>query len=129
MVPILETEFAQLLFNLEKKTLRLIWKNNCSSESYRFTYKKVLELIKKTDVDFFVADISKLTEVAPSDRKWLQQRVIPKLFKAGIKKVAAVVAGDVFMQRHLSHINKNAADEKIIKQFGNLSAALRWFSS
>ncbi len=129
MIPILETDFAQLLFNQEKKTLRLIWKTNCSSESYRYTYKKVLDLTKKSDVQFFVADISKLTLVAPSDRKWLQQRILPKLFKFGIEKVAAVVTGDVFMQKHLSHINKNAAEGQTVKQFGNLPEALKWFAN
>ncbi len=127
MIPILETDFAHLIFNQEKKTLRLVWKTNCSSESYRYTYKKVLDLVKKYDVQFFVADISKLTLVAPSDRKWLQQRVMPRLFKLGILKVAAVVTGDVFMQKHLAHINKNAASGQEVKQFGNLPEALKWF--
>ncbi len=129
MIPILETEFAQLIFHQEKKTLRLIWKTNCSSESYRYTYKKVLDLTKKADVEFYVADISKLTLVPPSDRKWLQKRVMPKLFKSGIKKIAAVVAGDIFMQKHLSHINKDATVEQTVKQFGSLPAALKWFNS
>ncbi len=129
MIPVLETDFVQLLFNQEKSTLRLIWKMNCSSESYRYTYKKVLDLVKKSDVQFLVADIRKLKLVAPSDRKWLQQRIMPKLFRYGIKKVAAVVSGDIFMQKHLSHINKSAAEGQTVKQFGNLPEALKWFDS
>ncbi len=128
MIPILETEFAQLLYNQEKNTLRLIWKANCSSESYRFTYKKILDLTKKTDVKFLVADISRITMVAPSDRKWLQQRIIPRLYKAGVQKIAAVVAGDLMMQKHLAHINRNMKDDNFVKQFGNLPEALKWFA-
>ena len=125
MVPILETDYAQLTLNQETSVLKLVWKTDCTSETYRFIYNNILDLIKKTSINYYVADIQKLKMVAPSDRKWLQTEVIPKLFKSGMKKIAAIVTGDVYIQRHIAHINKSI-ESRPIKQFGNLAEALKW---
>jgi hypothetical protein len=127
MVPILETDYAQVTLDQETSVLKLAWKMDCTSETYHFVYDNILDLIKKTSIKYYVADITKLKMVAPSDRKWLQQEVIPKLFASGMEKIAAIVVGDVYIQRHITHINKTIEDAKPIKQFGNLSEALRWF--
>jgi hypothetical protein len=126
MVPILETDYAQLTLDQETDVLKLVWKTDCTSDTYHFVYNNILDLIKKTKIKNYVADIQKLKMVAPSDRKWLQEEVIPKLFESGIEKIAAIVAGDVYIQRHIAHINKTIEDAKPIKQFGNLAEALRW---
>ena len=126
MVPILETDYAQLTLNQETSVLKLVWKTDCTSETYRFIYNNILDLIKKTSIKYYVADIQKLKMVAPSDRKWLQEEVIPKLFESGMEKIAAIVAGDVYIQRHIAHINKSIETAKPIRQFGSLQEALRW---
>ena len=128
MVPILDTEYALLTFDQERSILKLIWKDECTSESYRFVYENILDLCKKTKVQFYVADIRKLSLIARSDRKWLQSKVIPKLFKSGMKKIATLVDGDVYTQRHLAHINKAVKDSSLIKQFGRLDEAIAWFN-
>lgn len=127
MVPILETDYAQLTLDQEASVLKLVWKTDCTSETYKFIYTNILDLLKKTKIKYYVADIKELKMVAPSDRKWLQSKVIPKLFNSGMEKIAAIVAGDVYIQRHIAHINKGLEDQKPIKQFGNLPEALRWF--
>jgi len=128
MVPILETDYAQLTLNQETSVLKLVWKTDCTTETYHFIYNNILELIKKTSIKYYVADIQKLKMVAPSDRKWLQEKVIPKLFDSGMEKIAAIVAGDVYIQRHIAHINKTIEKTKPIRQFGSLGEALRWFT-
>lgn len=127
MTPILETEYAQLTFDPTTSVLKLVWKDNSTTETYRYVYDKVVDLVGKADVKFYVADIRNLKLIAPSDRKWLQSKVIPKLFKLGMEKIAAIVSGDVYMQRHIAHINQEIAATKRIKQFGNLAEAMRWF--
>ncbi len=126
MVPILETDYAQLTFNQETSVLKLVWKIDCTTETYHFVYNSILDLIKTTTVKYYIADISKLKMVAPSDRKWLQEKVIPKFFASGMEKIAAIVAGDIYIQRHIGHLNKAIEKTKPIKQFGNLSEAIRW---
>ena len=101
MVPILDTDYAHLSFDQERSVLKLIWKDKCTSETYRFVYENILDLCKKTKVQFYVADIRKLGLIARSDRKWLQSKVIPKLFKSGMEKIATIVDGDVFEYTHL----------------------------
>ncbi|MEN8120587.1 MAG: hypothetical protein ABFS35_09585 [Bacteroidota bacterium] len=127
MTPILETEYAQLTFEPESSVLKLVWKDNCTTETYHFVYDKIIDLVEKADVKYYIADIRKLKLIAPSDRKWLQSKIIPKLFKLGMEKIAAIVSGDVYMQRHVAHINQEIAAAKRIKQFGNLPEAMRWF--
>ena len=127
MTPILETEYAQLTFVPETSVLKLVWKDNCTTETYHFVYDKIMDLVGKTEVKYYIADIRKLKLIAPSDRKWLQTKIIPKLFKLGMEKIAAIVSGDVYMQRHVAHINQEITAAKRIKQFGNLPEALRWF--
>jgi len=126
MVPILETDYVQVTLDQETDILKLVWKGDCKSDTYRFVYNNILDLIQKTSIKYYIADIRKLTMVAPSDRVWLQTEVIPKLFTFGIRKVAAIVAGDVYIQRHIAHINKSLIDLQPIKQFGNLDEAIRW---
>jgi hypothetical protein len=127
MVPILETDYAQVTLDQETDILKLVWKGDCKSDTYRFVYNNILAVIEKTSIKYYIADIRKLTMVAPSDRIWLQTEVIPKIFASGIKKIAAVVAGDVYLQRHIAHVNKSISNEsQPIKQFGNLDEAIRW---
>lgn len=128
MVPILENEFAQLTLDQELSILKLVWKSDCKSDTYKFVYNNIIEATAKTNIKYYIADIRKLSMVAPSDRVWLQTEVIPKLFDNGIKKIAAIVAGDVYIQRHIAHINKSINNERPIKQFGNLDEALKWCS-
>ncbi len=127
MTPILETEYAQLTFEPETSVLKLVWKDACTTETYHYVYDKIIDLVGKTEVKYYIADIRMLKLIAPSDRKWLQSKIIPKLFKLGMLKIAAVVSGDVYMQRHIMHINEDIAAAKRIKQFGSLPEALRWF--
>ena len=127
MTPILETEYAQLTFEPENGILKLVWKDNATSETYHYVYDRIMELVQKADVKYYLADIRKLHLIAPSDRKWLQSEIIPALLKIGVEKIAAIVSGDVYMQRHIQHINKDMAVSQRIKQFGSLEEALRWF--
>ncbi len=126
MVPILDTDYAQVTLDQETDIVKLVWKGDCKSDTYRFVYNIILDLIQKTSIKYYIADIRKLTMVAPSDRIWLQSEVIPKIFSSGIKKIAAIVAGDVYITRHIAHINKSIEDAQPIKQFGNLDEAIRW---
>jgi hypothetical protein len=129
MVPILENDYAQLTLDQELSVLKLVWKSDVKTETYRFVYGIILETVKKTEVNYYVADIRKLSMIAPSDRIWLQTEIIPNMFDNGIKKIAAIVAGDVYIQRHIAHINKSLQDQRPIKQFGNLDEALKWCTS
>jgi hypothetical protein len=126
MVPILENEYAQVTLDQALSVLKLVWKGNCKSETYRFVYKSIIDTCEKTEIKYYIADIRKLSMVAPSDRVWLQTEIIPKLFDSGILKIAAIVSGDVYIQRHIAHINKSLEDQRPIKQFANLDEAIRW---
>jgi hypothetical protein len=126
MVPLLDNEYAQLTLDQELNVLKLVWKSDCKSETYRFVYRNIVEVTEKTKIKYYIADIRKLSMIAPSDRMWLQSEVIPKLFDNGIKKIAAIVAGDVYIQRHIAHINKSIENDRPIKQFANLEEALKW---
>jgi hypothetical protein len=126
MVPILENDFGQVTFDQELNVLKLVWKSECRTETYRFVYNIIIETIQKTPINYFIADIRKLGMIAPSDRIWLQTEIIPKMFDSGIKKITAVVIGDVYLQRHIAHINKSLQDQRPIKQFGNLDEAIKW---
>lgn len=129
MTPILETEYAQLTFEPENGILKLVWKDNATSDTYHYVYDRIMELVQKTEVKYYLADIRKLKLIAPSDRQWLQAEIIPKLFDLGLEKIAAIVSGDVYMQRHIAHINQDIEVAKRIKQFGSLEEALRWFKN
>ena len=126
MVPILDTDHAQVTLDQETEILKLVWKCDVRSDTYRFVYNNILDVTSKTNVKYYIADIRKLSMVAPSDRVWLQTEVIPKLFESGIRKIAAVVAGDVYIQRHIAHVNKSIENSHPIKQFGNLDEAIKW---
>ena len=127
MVPILETDYAQVTLDQESDVLKLYWKTDCTTDTYRFIYNNILDLLKKTRFKYYIADIRNLSMIAPSDRIWLQKEVIPVLFDSGVVKIAAIVVGDVYIQRHIAHINKTIEDSKPIKQFANLEEALKWF--
>jgi hypothetical protein len=126
MVPILDNDFAQVTFEQELSILKLVWKSDCKTETYRFVYNVILDAVNKTPIKYYIADIRKLSMIAPSDRIWLQTEIIPKMFDGGITKIAAIVSGDVYIQRHIAHINKSLEDQRPIKQFGSLDEAIRW---
>jgi hypothetical protein len=126
MVPILDNDFAQVTLDQGLSVLKLVWKCDCKTETYRFVYNNILDTVLKTPIDYYVADIRLLSMIAPSDRVWLQTEIIPKMFDNGIKKIAAIVSGDIYLQRHIAHINKSMEELRPIKQFGSLEEALKW---
>jgi len=130
MTILLNTSFADVLFEEELNIIKIIWKAKCSSEEYRHTFEIVHNAIKKHKIENFLSDIRKQAVISPEDRKWFQEQCIPKAMKAGLKCGAVVFDGGIFKLYYLNHISNVSKKLNLpFKFFTSIEEAENWLKN
>jgi len=81
---------AKIIYEPELNLLTQSWKREINSEEYRRVFLTSYFTVKEFKIARFISDITKEGFVAPEDRTWLEEELIPKAFKEGLKAAAIV---------------------------------------
>ena len=127
---ILDTDFVKITYDTEAKLLIQRWKRIVTSEEYRKAFQVSLEAVSKYNIPLFLSDTSKEGVISPEDRKWLEEVIIPKAVKNGLKYSATIMDKDLYKKYYLSKI-KNASEESGMRFriFDNYDEGLKWLLS
>ena len=74
-----------------------------------------LDTILKYNAALFLSDTSKEGVIAPEDRKWLEEEIIPVAIKNGLKYAATIMDKNLFKKYYLKKIKEAS------QQFGMMS--------
>lgn len=125
---VLDENYAHVTYNPVLKIGKVDWKGKATSEEYQKTIISLIEYAEKHPVHYYLADITKQSVVAPDDRKWFENIIVPKAIGLGLKKAAIVFGGSVFKKYYVNMIlqvtNKLGLP---LKLFNKEEDAIQWF--
>lgn len=122
--------FAKVHILEEQRIGMIEWFGKCTSDEYRSTFIKLLEIQKENKLTRYLSDITKQHVVSPEDRKWFETVAMPQAVQQGLKVAAVVFDGNVFKKYYLNVIL--AATNKFglpLKVFTDLEEAIAWLAS
>ncbi len=127
---ILDTDFVKIIYNPDTKLLVQRWKRVITSEEYRKGFQTSLDTVIKYNIPLFLSDTTQEGIVAPDDRKWLEEVVIPQAVKNGLKYSATIMDKDLFKKYYLGKI-KNASEQTGMRFriFDDYDEGLKWLLS
>ncbi|MFC2087918.1 hypothetical protein ACFLSA_07150 [Bacteroidota bacterium] len=124
-----DTDIALVEYYLTCKLIAVTWKGEVYSEQYRNTFEIILEYGKNHRVDIFMSDIRKQKIVAPEDRIWFEEYVVPEAIKLGLKRGAVVFDGNPFKKYYLNNISARTRRLNLPFRFFNMAEdAIKWLT-
>ena len=126
---IVNSEFANVDYDLASHSVIIIWKKTCTIEAYRLIFSELVGKISEYKINAFISDIYNQGIVASEIRLWLQNEILPKAYKKGLRKVATIAPHDVFSRFYIEGLkdtaSKNFPDMEF-EYFEDLVSARNW---
>jgi len=123
----MDEKWGKTIFDDKLSLVKITWRVDCTSENYRYSYKKIIDFQRTTPANFFISDIRDQRIISPEDRKWFEKEIIPVAIKQGLKKAAVISTSSAFKKYYLNLIlastNKFGLPLKI---FSNEEDAIKW---
>lgn len=129
MKEIINNEYASVSYDSLSNSIIAVWKQPCTAELFRTISKIILDKIREYKVDAYVSDIFHQGIVTREDRNWMQEEVMPEVYRLGVKKVCIVAPSDVFSMFYIESIRNSTATETLdveFKYFNDLISAQAW---
>lgn len=132
MKEILNYEIATVSYDEISNSIIVVWKKPPTTEGYKVIFLEMLSAMSTYNVDALISDIFQQGIIDTESRTWLQNEILPKACKRGLKKIATVTPNDVFSKYYLESL-KNAIIAKSldldIQFFDELISAQAWVMS
>lgn len=129
MKEILNNEFATVSYDEISNAVISVWKKPSTSEAYKLIFTGILDELTKYKASAFISDIYQQGIVGTENRLWLQNEIMPKAFKKGLRKVATVTPNDVFSKFYIESVKNGALGNSLdleFKYFNDLISAQAW---
>lgn len=129
MKEILDNEFASVFYDKTSNSIITVWKKPTTSEAYRGICNFVLQKIKEFGVEALISDIYQQGLVGTENRLWLQNEIVPEVFKSGVRKVAIIAPNDVFSRFYIESVKTGAQaglSNVELSYFNDLISAQAW---
>lgn len=104
------------------------WKGFASSERFRESIKKTIELFEDKKLNKILSNTKDFGMVKKEDTEWVGTYSMPLLIKNGLKYMAFVVPTNVFTQMSVDNFKKDASGPVEIRYFDDVVKARQWFT-
>lgn len=131
-----ENELIHVELDKDRSILKHTWLKKPSSQEFRSTLLKVLDIYRNHQPGFdnlkWLADTVKLGELTIADEEWLEDVWDPLIFReAGVKAHAVILGADIFADYpmemfKLSSIQKNSELGVELEVFSDEDKAYKW---
>ena len=129
MKEILDNEFATISYDKICNSIMVTWKKPSTTEVYKLIFSEMLESVSSFNAGALILDIHHQGIVGIENRKWLQNEILPKAYRQGIRKVAIVTPIDVFSTIFIDSIKKGTHALSLnldYRAFNDLVMAKSW---
>lgn len=123
-----EHEKAHLRYNEETRAIELIWKKIHDVETYKMVFNKALIFFQEHKAINLLSDIRNEGVVSPTTSRWVQEEILTKAYKSGLKKIAIIMDTDVFKEFYIENIRKKTTEETL-QSFDSYENANAWLKS
>lgn len=128
MKTLLDKAFALVQLNEENYTVEITWKKYATGAQYRHVIELAYEAIVLEGATKWLSDSTNAGVVSYTEQAWLQEVMIPKGIKSGLKKVAIVVSQNIFNKIYLDNIKENLTQFST-NYFDNIDDAHKWLAT
>ncbi len=87
---IFEEAYSKFFFNAPYDTCGLVWSGSISSEQYRTTMTRCLELLRVYNTPNWISDAMERGTVSSEDLDWLIKEIVPAAAKNGLRRICFV---------------------------------------
>ncbi|UZR96924.1 STAS/SEC14 domain-containing protein [Chondrinema litorale] len=123
-----EDKVISIKYHPDSNCIENTWNGFANSDTYRANMNKILEAFKKHKADSIMGDVVNMKVVSVADQKWTNEVWQPEILKAGFKRNAIVVSGDIFnkitVEKIVNSTDNNAGVE--YKYFSQREKAFAW---
>ncbi len=127
MVTCYSAPYAKVEYDQNNNTIILSWLQQVNSTQYKAATQKALDALKEYNATYWISEGKNLKEVSPEDTQWASTFLVPSIAANGIKKLAFIIAEDVYKAFYTARIEFAAVSSKIEFQFFNSrKAAENW---
>lgn len=125
--------YLSLLHYPEQGMVYSQWLRTVDSAEYRQALLSVCDLIRKSNANYWLLDLSRATSPTISDQNWTTDLLGQNLLQSHIRKIAFVLPDDLFMEVITEKVStkvKMLTNNQIqIGRFSNLEVAQQWLGS
>ncbi|MBZ0206085.1 MAG: hypothetical protein K8H89_07150 [Flavobacteriales bacterium] len=118
---LLDEPFLTLEHLPARKMVRLTWKGHARGDQYRKGLSLALEVLRKNDVRYWLADLRGMTAIMRDDERWANEVWFPQLFATGLRRMAIIESNDYF--------NQTSVERSFTAVNGKLTFEVAWFRS
>lgn len=93
-----DDEHAKVEIDLRWSVLRLTWKGFVPSKEFRRILIQAHMQVVQYKVRFWLSDSRRMAAIMRDDEQWIQTVWIPRIFNAGLERLAIVPGQDYFYQ-------------------------------
>ena len=126
---ILNDGFASAHYDASCNAVIFIWKKPSTSEAFRLIFSEILKAIKGLKVTALISDIHRQGIVGIENRIWLQNEILPKAYRDGLRRIAVIAPKDVFSSFYVESVKnvavKNSFNLKF-KYLEDIDSARAW---
>ncbi len=125
----MDNEFVSVSYDDVSNSIITIWKKPVTTEIYREVFGVMLKEQIDLGAEAYISDVYQLGIISKESRLWLQNEILPKAYKGGLRKVATIAPGDVFSRLHIENIKNGVFTNAFnieFRYFQDLSSAQKW---
>lgn len=128
MIEYYKNDCIHLFFDEENSLAIAVWNGFLSSQMYRDSMTRCLNLIHEKQVKCLLSDNRKMKAIRQQDQRWAIDEWSPKLAQTTLLKMATLQSEDIFNQMAINSIMEKAAHLFPFQNqfFSQEQAALDW---
>jgi hypothetical protein len=119
---------CSVLLDAEVPCLTVVWKREASSVQLRAILEKVIELIRRHNINKILGDDTALPQIEPDDQTWIVRDWMPRAVEAGLK-LAANKSPEAYFGRLAVETIKASQSLLAIRSFDHFEEARRWLKN
>jgi hypothetical protein len=123
----MKEKFVEVSFEEENRIITAQWIGYLRPDDVRTGCRKVTEFISKNNISKHISNQTQLKVLSKEVQAYLTEEWFTDVARAGLKKIAIIVANDIFAQATVSNVNTKAGNLQICA-FHSEKDAIQWLN-
>lgn len=104
----------------------VVWQRYATSAQLRFVYERMLEMLRRKQINMILGDDSSLALIHVEDQVWLREDWMPRAVAAGLKASASKCPSAFFGKQSVANVQSGAPAGVVLRSFETLLEAKSW---
>ena len=124
---IMKENFVEISFDEENRIITAQWIGYLRPDNVKAGCRKMTEFVSKNKISKHISNQTQLKVLSKEVQAYLTEEWFPEVISAGLKKIAILIASDIFAQATVSHVNTKVGNLQI-STFHREEDAIQWLN-